>query len=87
MDRKEYICIRPCFHLGTKYRLGDRGMFAENELPRSSEKKDKNGKVIEESGQVRHFKPVGEAVIAAPRGETDIMVNDKPRRARAVAAE
>lgn len=70
MDRERYICTNPCWHLGSKYHLGEEGMFADNELPRSKE------------GEVRHFKKVGQVSIPAgtdPR-EPVVAVNAKPKR-------
>jgi hypothetical protein len=57
--------------MGSKYRLGEKGLFDESELPR-----DKEGKAV-------HFALSGAAVIPAPpKTDVDLSVNEKPRRVR-----
>lgn len=70
MDRERYICINPCWHMGSKYHLGEEGLFAESELPR------------DKKGEVRHFKKVGQVSIPAGTNPLDpvVVVNTKPRR-------
>lgn len=70
-ERERYICTNPCWHMGSKYRLGEEGMFTEDELPKNH------------AGEICHFKKVGLVSIPAPGPfEPVVAVNTKPRRKR-----
>jgi hypothetical protein len=69
-DRKEYVCIRPCWHGGSRWRKGEIALFADDELPRSNK------------GEIVHFEPVGNTVpvpTVDPRTPT-VMVNAKKKK-------
>lgn len=66
-DRKRYICVTPCWHLGSRYFRGDEAMFADNELPRSNK------------GEIRHFELVmpGKSI---PVAEPVVVVNSRKKK-------
>ena len=63
--RKEYVCMRECWHNNHKYKRGQAVMFFEDELPRHVD------------GTIAHFELIGPDTDVPPPADGPVMVNEE----------
>ena len=75
----KFVCTKPCWHMGKKWRLGEIGDFSEGEFPKDKAENVLHFKALDSPPRGPGRPPKVEAVPVTPPSGVEVKVNKEAR--------